>query len=107
MSASGACQTVIANARATKQVLYLPVFDGVIGSGGTALYHLKGFAAFVVTGYRMPSFTAGSWLTGGHHCHPSETCIYGFFTEGLVPVGAVLGGPTTPSMGASAVQMIG
>ncbi len=104
VSSSSACKAALVAAWTNKTVLYLPVFDGFVGGD----YHFKGYAAFVVTGYRFPggAGTKASWITGTNPCGPPKTCLSGFFTQGLVPASAV---PVTggPSMGANAVGMIG
>ncbi len=107
--ASGVCKAALEAAWTSRKVLYLPVFDGVTGTGN-GLYHIKGYAAFVLTGYRFPgsggTSTRSSWVTGSPPCGPPNTCISGFFTEALVDASAV---PTAggPSMGASVVGMVG
>ena len=64
----------------------------VTGTGTNGVYTLKGFAAFVVTGYSLPGFNAASWLTGITPCSGSDKCLSGFFTHGLIPSGATIGG---------------
>jgi Putative Flp pilus-assembly TadE/G-like len=103
VSAPGPCAHALQQAAADKSVRYLPVFDEVSGSGTDATYGLRGFAAFVVTGYAMPGGTSvPSWLTGASYCSGSAKCVYGFFTRELVP-GDELGGP---DLGAARVVMI-
>lgn len=105
--ASSVCKAALATAWGSRTVLYLPVFDGVTGGGGGS-YHIRGYAAFVLTGYRFPGsgMTKASWVTGSPPCAPPNTCISGFFTEALVEASAV---PTSggPSLGASVVGMVG
>jgi len=104
VAASGACKTALANLQTNRTLVYLPVYDGAGGSGHGGTYHLKGFAAFVVTGYRLSGFSTPSWLTGLDRCTGSSKCVYGYFTQGLIPSAGALGGP---SMGASVVQLAG
>jgi len=104
VSGSNACKDALAAAWTSRSaVVYIPIFDGTLGSGGGATYHLKGFAAFVITGYSLPGAKQSSWAGGppGGECKGSDKCIYGFFTQGLVPAGAT-GGPT---MGANTTQL--
>jgi Putative Flp pilus-assembly TadE/G-like len=103
VSVSEPCKTALSAAYAGKYVVYVPVFDSVTGTGTNGVYHLKGFAAFVVTGYHLPGFSQPSWLTGKNLCTGSDKCLYGFFTQGLVPAGS-LGGS---SMGAIAIRLTG
>jgi hypothetical protein len=87
--------------------MYIPVYNSATANGTNTTYSIRGFAAFVVTGAKLPGYNRPSWLypsnpnrcTGGQ-----EKCIYGFFTQGLVPVGGTIGGP---SMGVTVVQMSG
>ena len=104
VSASGACKTALQTARTNRTVVYLPVYDGAGGSGHNGYYHLKGFAAFVVTGYYLPGFDAPSWLSGTSYCKGSAKCVYGYFTSGLIPAAGTIGGP---DLGASVVSLTG
>jgi hypothetical protein len=82
------------------------VYDGAGGSGHSGAYHIKGFAAFVVTGYNLPSGSLKdpSLVTGSNYCSGSNKCVYGFFTRSLVPAAAVVGGP---DLGTAATQLTG
>lgn len=88
-------------------IIHMPVYRSVTGSGNNTEYQLEGFGAFVVTGAKLPGYNNPSWLypsnpdrcTGGN-----EKCIYGFFTQALVPASGTIGGP---SMGVNVVQMSG
>jgi hypothetical protein len=94
-SASSACQAALSAAVADSQhkPLYLPIYDGTKGSGANGVYHIAGFAAFVLTGFRVPSQSTGSIISGGKYCTGSNnSCIYGFFTRALLPLGTPLTG---------------
>ena len=81
--------------------IYIPVYDGFAGTvdkktgGSNGSYHLAGFAAFVVTGGHLngqhSGFDETSNIPGGRdsgkYCKGTQRCIYGFFTQGLVPSG--------------------
>jgi Flp pilus assembly protein TadG len=91
--------------------VFLPIYADVPsgGSGSGIVYELKGFAAFVVTGYYWSSGKSDSyydsWLnprgsknamknyciskagTGG-----GAKCVFGYFTQDLVPNGSIGGG---------------
>ena len=101
---SKACQDAIVAAQKGKYVVYLPIYDSVTGTGTNGVYTLKGFAAFVITGYNLPGFNAKSWLTNKLPCTGSDKCISGFFTHGLIPGGGSIGGP---SLGANVIQLTG
>jgi hypothetical protein len=105
-SVSHACQTVLANARASRTPIYVPVYTSVTGNGNNATYTLKGFAAFVVTGYNMPSFAARDWLDpdNDNGCSRSAFCLTGYFTQGLIPSSGSLGGP---DLGAVVIRLTG
>lgn len=91
-NASAACKAALETARSNKTILYMPVFDGVVGTGQHATYHIVGFSAFVVTGYRLTgNFSAASNLTGNSYCSSPLTCVYGYFTTGLMPPGTPIG----------------
>jgi hypothetical protein len=104
-SVSQPCRTALAASRSRRAVALIPIYDGVTGNGSHTVYHLAGFASFVLTGYHQSGFSAPSWLTGGHSCSGSQRCLYGYFTRGLVPTtGVVIGGP---DLGVSVVNLVG
>jgi len=107
-SVSHDCQTVISNAWSARSVVFIPVYTSVGGTGANAIYTLKqpaGFAAFVITGYSMPSFSQKDWITGKFPCNGSATCISGFFTQGLVA--STGGGIGSASLGAYVIGLTG
>ena len=89
VSAPKPCKDALEDAWEDKTLLFVPVFDSVTGTGSGTTYHIKGMAAFVVTGYHLPGLSAASWLTGADPCKGSDKCIYGYFTQGLVPASGV------------------
>lgn len=103
VSAPSDCRTALEEARTGRYPVYLPIYDGVTGTGNSVTYHLKGFAAFIVTGYSLPGLSAPSWLTGTSYCSGADKCVYGFFTEALAP-GDEIG--TGPDLGLRTVVMI-
>jgi Flp pilus assembly protein TadG len=104
---SAACTDRLADSRTNHTVLYIPVYDGLAGTGSNGYYHLKGFAAFVVTGGWLNGqgggFKEKSTITGKNYCSGSQRCVYGFFTQALVPNAA--GGGDLP--GANYVKLTG
>jgi len=89
-------------------ILYLPIYDGTQGTGSNGTYHLAGFASFVITGGWFTG--SGGWkvassISGKNYCGGSLRCLYGFFTRGLLPAGAVPGSGT--NYGASVVGLSG
>ncbi len=104
VSASHVCQNELQDARSLRKAVLVPVFDGAGGTGHGGYYHLRGFASFVLTGYRLPGFAAKSTLTNAFPCGGDLKCVSGYFTRGLIPAGAQLGGP---DLGTAVVQMVG
>ena len=102
---SQACKAAISADQAAKSIVYLPIYNSVTGNGTNGVYTLRGFAAFVITGYSLPGFSASSWLTGKTPCKGSDKCISGFYTQGLIPGGGTIG--SGPSLGATIVQLTG
>jgi hypothetical protein len=101
---SSDCQTLLYNAWSTKSVIDIPVYVSVSGTGSGTTYTLKGFAAFVVTGYHMPSFTQSDWLNPANDCKGGSFCLNGYFTQALVTGSGDLGGP---NLGASIIKLSG
>jgi Flp pilus assembly protein TadG len=102
------CGDAIYNDWLNKTLVFLPVYTVVSGTGTNTTYTLKGFAAFVITGYNLPglkSHNQGSdWLNSKNNCKGSNVCINGYFTQGLVPSIGSLGGP---NLGAYIVKLSG
>ena len=82
----------------------LPIYDQVTGNGANGQYHILGFAALYLTGYKFngnnksPS-TMSCPLAPGN----SGTCISGYFT-GFTTTGTTFGGP---NMGVTIFKMVG
>jgi hypothetical protein len=105
VSAAQACQAALASAWQNKTVVYVPVYSAVVSQGSNTVYTLKGFAAFVITGYRIPGVTAPDWLNPSLLCKPPNVCIDGFFTQGLISGGGTVG--TGPDLGADVIALSG
>jgi Flp pilus assembly protein TadG len=85
-SAGSTCQTALSAAYTSRKAILLPVYTKVSGTGSNAVFTLKGFAAFVVTGFSLPGFTVSDWLNPANsNC--SYKCIDGYFTKALIPGG--------------------
>ncbi len=104
VSASNACKTALASAYANKTLLFIPVYVGVTGTGSNSVYTLKGFAAFVLTGYHLSGFDAPDWLNPANDCTGNMFCLNGYFTQGLIPT---VGSPGGPNLGADIIQLTG
>ncbi|HEY3557485.1 MAG TPA: Tad domain-containing protein [Kribbella sp.] len=107
---SQACQDALVAYVANRTPIYIPIFDTTTGTGNGASYHLLGLAAFILTGYAnmnplkdaIPApFTKSSCPNGS----TTPSCIYGHFTQALVPVSTTIG--TGPNFGAIAIKLAG
>lgn len=81
----------------------LPIYDVDAGTGAGGQYHIVGFAAFYVTGYK---FTGQDKWPNGISCPgtgDSGTCIKGYFT-GFTTTGTSFGGP---DMGVTIIKLVG
>jgi Flp pilus assembly protein TadG len=86
------------------KIALLPVFDNVSGTGTSGKYHVYGFAAFLLTGYRYPG-NNGSWQADD--CG-SKNCIKGYFIKYVDQSNAFDISPTVPpapDMGARSVLL--
>ncbi len=73
------CQDMLKSLLKSGQPTLIPVFRSVTGAGNNIRYTLLGMAAFVVTGWRLPGFSANPT------CDPPDSCLSGHFTQALVP----------------------
>ena len=88
------------------QVLHIPVYDTATLNGNNGTYSIRGYAAFVLTGYWFTGqYRRPSIVTGTNRCSGEDRCIYGFFTEALAPSASTIG--SGPSLGVTVVQMSG
>jgi len=101
---SGACKTALQNDWTNKTVVYLPVYSAISGTGSSVTYTLLGFAAFVITGYSLTGASEPDWLNPANTCKGTDKCIFGYFTQGLIPSTGGLGGK---GLGASIVELTG
>lgn len=88
------------------RIINLPIFDETNGlNGANGKYHIRGYAAFYLTGYVFPGSKRKSILTNSFPCGGPDHCISGVFTQDLTPTAGTIG--TGPSMGTTVVQMSG
>jgi Flp pilus assembly protein TadG len=106
VSAGGTCQNLLASAQASRQAVFVPVYTSYTGTGNNVVFTLKGFAAFVVTGYHLSGFNASDWLVPKNDCNGNRKCINGYFTKALIPAtgGANPGGTY---LGAAVIGLTG
>lgn len=104
VSAGQSCKLLLASAQASRTVIYLPVYLSLSLTGSNGTFTLKGFAAFVVTGYHLPGFSASDWLNPANDCTGSNNCINGYFTQALISSGGTVGGP---NLGLGILQLSG
>jgi Flp pilus assembly protein TadG len=104
VSASQNCKTALQNDQANKTLIFIPVYTKVTGTGTNVVFTLKGFAAFVITGYHLSGFSVSDWLDPKNDCKGSDFCINGYFTQGLIPSSGSVGGP---NLGATIIVLSG
>ena len=85
------------------KIMFVPIYDGycsrssktcsvlaicgALGPQSNGCYHVKGFAAFVPTGFNLNGsggLTQRSSISNTGYCKGNDKCIYGFFTKELV-----------------------
>jgi len=102
--ATNECKAAFLQAWTSRKVVYLPVYDYVTGTGTNSKYHIAGFSAFVLTGYRISgSDEQKSWLTNTVPCKGNDRCLSGYFVSGLLPSASGSGG----TFGAKVVKLVG
>ncbi|MFB9234543.1 pilus assembly protein TadG-related protein [Plantactinospora siamensis] len=99
---AGGCARALADLRDSGRPVAVPVIGAVTGAGSAARYEVRGFAAFVVTGWQLPGDDEPP--AGAAPCATAGNCVYGHLVRDLVPGGGALGGP---DLGARIVQPIG
>jgi hypothetical protein len=125
-NSSAPCEQQLTASRNNRTPIYLPVYSSI--DTVTGQYVLAGFAAFVVTGWDVTSGNAGNWsvkkapstistadgtpVNDANYCGKftgsnSDVCIYGFFTQALVPASALPGGTGGTPLGATSFALSG
>lgn len=100
------CKTVIQQDAASATTVFIPVFDSTGGNGSKATYHLVGLSAFVLNGYQnLPGVHPDLVPAGMSGSCGNSPCLFGQFTQGLVPLTNSIGGGT--DYGASAIKLTG
>ena len=96
---SADCNTPLYDDAQNKSLIYIPVYTSVSGSGTSAVYNVKGAAAFVVTGYNVPGtgmFASYSdWLNSANKCTGTTYCIDGYFVAESGTLSSSGGGVTS------------
>ena len=106
-SSSPDCNTPLYDDAQNKSLIYIPVYTSVTGSGASAVYNLKGVAAFVVTGYNIPGSTFNKytdWLKSTNQCTGTTYCINGYFVRDDFSGGGALG---TSNLGLYMINLTG
>lgn len=89
--------------------LLFPIFDGETrNEGAYGEFHLIGYAAFELYGYRLQpgnTFTAGTAGCVGPGLSADQVCITGKFVD-YYPVDAEMGGPAIRDFGVRTVKLI-
>jgi hypothetical protein len=99
---SPACEEVLENAQQSQVPILVPVYTSF--DGGSDTYVLQGFADFVVTGYNLPGSFASDWLDPANTCPAGNSCINGYFVQGVIPV---TGSLTGTNLGVSVIDLTG
>ncbi len=108
------CQDEVEALQQSRTVVGLPIYSQVTGNGNGGkngvTYTISGIASFVITGYFFSNGngnggSANSWLTGNQPCKTGDTCISGFFVNGIVDSTSIQAGDNL--FGATAVKTIG
>ena len=84
------------------QIVLLPLFDRVEGTGTNASYHVYGYAAFRLTGYHL----GGQYSTSPKVCKGDDRCVAGYFTRFVELSDAWDYDPTAPELGSSVLRLI-
>jgi Flp pilus assembly protein TadG len=111
------CGTPLSSYRLSGALVPLPIYDRVTGTGANTTYHIIGFAAFVVTGWKLSGSAAGlgsavssipasstSPRRALTYCTGAERCLYGYFTSMKLGTGVPGSGI---SFGVNVVNVIG
>jgi Flp pilus assembly protein TadG len=94
------CSTGDVAALQNKTVL-LPIFDRTGLTGTNAWYHVKGYAAFTITGYFF-----GGQFKWNAPCGGNDRCIKGKFVQYVEPSDAFFYDSTAPAMGAWILRLV-
>jgi Flp pilus assembly protein TadG len=97
---SFACRAVLQNAQQSQIAIPVPVYVSL--NGGNS-YGLKGFADFVVTGYKFSFGFAADWLNPANTC-TTNNCLSGYFVQGIIPTTGSFAGS---SLGAYVIDLTG
>jgi hypothetical protein len=97
----------------TRPILLIPVFDCVSDStkvcpkatsGADTWYHVKGLAAFYITGSNLPSYTYAPQKPSTT-CASGKKCLYGWFTEAVLRDTTAIG--PGPGFGVNVIRAVG
>jgi hypothetical protein len=70
------------------EVVLIPYFDDVVGTGNSAQYHVAGFGAIYITGYEFTGqYKENSVITGDKACSPPDKCIEGYLIDPWIASG--------------------
>ena len=87
------------------KTVFLPIFDAASGQGSNGQYHIFGFAAFTLAGYKFPSMEYHHEdLPESAHCKDNG-CLTGSFTNFAELSGDFDFSPTAPNLGATVVAL--
>jgi len=118
--ADNSCKTVIPSD--LYKTIHIPVFDCLDPVGNFAMppslcpetkvtgthawYHVKGFAAFYLTGWKLNGLTDQAPLVSANACSGGQTCLYGWFFKDLVSIGEI-SKEHSDDLGFNVLQLLG
>lgn len=83
------------------EINYIPIFGDFVGPPThSRAYRITGYAAFYVTGYKMPGYQLNA------PCSGSDTCVSGWFTQGVVSGGPICADPSICGFGVNVVRLM-
>jgi len=113
------CKTVIP--ADLYSIVHIPVFDcmdpvgnflmppascpGTRVNGTQSWYHVRGFAAFYITGWKLNGMTDKAPLNPANACTGGQTCLYGWFTLDLQSYGEITDSAGQQDLGLHVVQV--
>ena len=90
-------------------IALVPIFDGYAGTGTNGEFHIIGYGAFKLEGYKIHSGPGGSDRTYGmapNECDANASCLKGYYTE-FVTLDAASSFSSGPGFGAYFVGLTG
>lgn len=94
--AGKACEVILRAAVDSKAPVFIPIFDDYRGTGNNGSYHIRGFGAFILEGFKLPSIGSYGDSAG------LQNGLRGRFTRALTAVGEL---GASPDLGLRVVRL--